>query len=129
MHQDRSFYEALYPGTMRHRFLKGLGAHYIGQIIILATQVLLPPLFLGVWGADVYGEWLVLSSFVAYLSLTDMGGQKYITNRLTKAYAQQDILLFRKILHTGLAIFVFMPLVVFLLFTAVIVMIPPELFL
>jgi len=58
-----------------------------------------------------------------------MGGQLYVTNRLTKAYAQQDILLFRKILHTGLAIFVFMPLVVFLLFTAVIVMIPPELFL
>src|SRR5215216_6704279 len=126
MHQDRSFYEALYPGTMRHRFLKGLGAHYIGQIIILATQVLLPPLFLGVWGADVYGEWLVLSSFVAYLSLTDMGGQKYIVNRLTQAYAQQDLSLFRRVLHTGLAIFLLMPTAVFFLFTAAVLIVPPE---
>ena len=126
MHQDRSLYEALYPGTIRHRFLKGLGANSVGQIINLATQVLLPPLFLGAWGADVYGEWLVLSSFVAYLSLTDMGGQKYIVNRLTQAYAQQDFSLFRRVLHTGLAIFLFMPTAVFFLFTAAVLIVPPK---
>jgi hypothetical protein len=118
MHQDRSLNQAPYPGTMRHRFLKGLGANSVGQIINLATRVLLPPLFLRAWGADVYGEWLVLSSFVAYLSLTDMGGQKYIVNRLTQVYAQQDFSLFRRVLHTGLAIFLLMPTAVFLLFTA-----------
>ena len=126
MHHDRSLYEALYPGTMRHRFLKGLGANSVGQIINLATRVLLPPLFLRAWGADVYGEWLVLSSFVAYLSLTDMGGQKYIVNRLTQAYAQQDFSLFRRVLHTGLAIFLFMPTAVFFLFTAAVLIVPPE---
>jgi O-antigen/teichoic acid export membrane protein len=126
MHHNRSLYEALYPGTVRHRFLKGLGANSVGQIINLATRVLLPPLFLRAWGADVYGEWLVLSSFVAYLSLTDMGGQTYIVNRLTQAYAQQDFSLFRRVLHTGLAIFLFMPTAVFLLFTSAILIVPPE---
>src|SRR5215213_1102443 len=123
---DRSHHEALYPGTAQHRFLKGLGANSVGQIINLATRVLLPPLFLGAWGADVYGEWLVLSSFVAYLSLTDMGGQKYIVNRLTQAYAQQDFSLFRRVLHTGLAIFLFMPTAVFFLFTAAVLIVPPK---
>src|SRR5215211_9147349 len=126
MPHNRSLYEALYPGTVRHRFLKGLGANSVGQIINLATRVLLPPLFLGAWGADVYGEWLVLSSFVAYLSLTDIGGQTYIINRLTQAYAQQDFSLFRRVLHTGLAIFLLMPTAVFFLFTAAVLIVPPE---
>src|SRR5215213_7508004 len=126
---DRSHHEALYPGTAQHRFLKGLGANSIGQVINLATKVLLPPLFLRAWGADVYGEWLVLSSFVAYLSLTDMGGQNYIVNRLTQAYALQDFSLFRRVLHTGLAIFLVMPMAVFLLFAAAILIVPPQSFL
>src|SRR5215203_3943853 len=126
MPPDRSHHEALYPGPAQHRFLKGLGASSIGQVINLATKVLLPPLFLRAWGADVYGEWLVLSSFVTYLSLTDMGGQYYIVNRLTQAYAQQDLSLFRRVLHTGLAIFLLMPTAVFLLFTSAILIVPPQ---
>jgi O-antigen/teichoic acid export membrane protein len=129
MHPNRSLHEVPYRGTVRHRFLKGLGANSVGQIINLATRVLLPPLFLKAWGADVYGEWLVLSSFVAYLSLTDMGGQMYIVNRLTQAYAQQDFSLFRRVLHTGFAIFLFMPTAVYLLFTSAILIVPPESFL
>ena len=126
MHPNRSLHEVPYPGTVRHRFLKGLGANSVGQIINLATRVVLPPLFLKAWGADVYGEWLVLSSFVAYLSLTDMGGQTYIVNRLAQAYAQQDFSLFRRVLHTGLAIFLFLPTAVFFLFTAAVLIVPPE---
>jgi O-antigen/teichoic acid export membrane protein len=119
----------VYPETVRRRLLKGFGAYSIGQVINLALRVLLPPLFLKAWGADLYGEWLVLSAFVAYLSLTDMGGQMYIVNRLTQAYAQQDIPLFRQILHTGLAIFLLVPTAVFLLFTTAISIIPPDWFL
>ena len=76
---------------MLKRLIQGLGANFLGQVINLASRVLLVPLFLAAWGAQVYGEWLLLSSIVAYLSLTDLGGQLYIVNRLTQAYAQQDI--------------------------------------
>src|SRR5215210_4437181 len=101
---DKGVYpKPLHPGTLLQRLSKGIGAFSVGQVINLALRVLLPPLFLKAWGADVYGEWLVLSSFVAYLSLTDMGGQMYIFNRLTESYAQGDISLFRRTLHTGLA--------------------------
>jgi hypothetical protein len=53
----------------------------------------------------------------------------YIVNRLTQAYAEQDLALFRKVLHTGLAAFLIMPTAVFLLFIAALSSVPSDLFL
>jgi O-antigen/teichoic acid export membrane protein len=116
----------IYPDSIRRRLFKGMGANVLGQVINLGSRVILVPLSLHAWGANVYGEWLVLSSFVAYLSLTDMGGQLYIVNRLTQAYAQKDDLLFRRVLHTGLALFLILPTTVFLIFVTTISVISPE---
>ncbi len=110
---------------MRKRLIQGIGANFLAQIITLATRVLLVPLFLTVWGVKVYGEWLLLTSVVAYLSLTDLGGQLYIINRLTQAYALGDLPQFRKILHTGLALFLILPLAVFLGFLGLMQVFPP----
>ena len=103
-----------------NRVFKGIGANFLGQIINIASRILLVPLFLLAWGADIYGEWLLLSSMVAYLALTDMGGAVYIGNRMTQAFAHQDNESFRKILHTGLLLFLVIPLVVFVIFIALI---------
>ena len=110
---------------MLKRLIQGIGANFLGQFINLLSRVLLVPLFLTAWGAEIYGEWLLLSSIVAYLSLTDLGGQLYIVNRLTQAYAQEDLGLFRKILHTGLGLFLIIPLVAFAGFVGVIFWFPP----
>ncbi len=110
---------------MLKRLIQGIGANFLGQIINIASRLLLVPLFLTAWGAQVYGEWLILSSIVAYLSLTDLGGQIYIVNRLTQAYAQRDIPLFRKIFHTGLSLFLIIPLGAFVVFVGVIHFFPP----
>jgi O-antigen/teichoic acid export membrane protein len=105
---------------MFKRLCQGIGANFLGQIINIATKIVLVPLFLLAWGADIYGEWLLLSSMVAYLSLTEMGAQLYIVNRMTQAYAQRDNDQFRRILHTGLALFLIIPLAVFIIFIGVI---------
>jgi O-antigen/teichoic acid export membrane protein len=105
---------------MFKRLCKGVGANFLGQLINIASRFLLVPLFLLAWGANIYGEWLLLSSMVAYLTLTDMGGATYIGNRMTQAFAHQDHELFRKILHTGLALFLIIPLAVYLIFVATI---------
>lgn len=110
---------------MLKRLIQGIGANFLGQIINLASRVLLVPLFLTAWGAEVYGEWLLLTSIAAYLSLTDLGGQLYIVNRLTQAYAQRDIPLFRQILHTGLSLFLSIPLGAFLVFVGLMLLFPP----
>jgi O-antigen/teichoic acid export membrane protein len=110
---------------MRKRLIQGIGANFLSQIINLASRVLLVPLFLTAWGVKVYGEWLLLTSMVAYLSLTDLGGQLYIINRLTQAYALGDLPEFRKTLHTGLALFLILPLAVFLGFLGLMLVFPP----
>jgi len=114
---------------MLKRLFRGIGANFLGQLINIASRIVLVPLFLLAWGADIYGEWLLLSSMVAYLSLTEMGAQLYIVNRMTQAYAHQDNEQFCKILHTGLALFLIIPLVVFVIFVAVIGFINPATFL
>ena len=114
---------------MIKRLFKGIGANFLGQLINIASRIVLVPLFLLAWGADIYGEWLLLSSMVAYLSLTEMGAQLYIVNRMTQAYAHRDNDQFRKILHTGLALFLIIPIAVFVIFVAVIGFINPATFL
>jgi len=111
------------------RLFRGIGANFLGQLINIASRIVLVPLFLLAWGADIYGEWLLLSSLVAYLSLTEMGAQLYIVNRMTQAYAHRDHDQFRKILHTGLVLFLIIPLAVFSIFVAVIGLINPATFL
>jgi O-antigen/teichoic acid export membrane protein len=114
---------------MIKRLLKGIGANFLGQLINIASRFLLVPLFLLAWGANIYGEWLLLSSMVTYLTLTDMGGALYIGNRMTQAFAHRDDELFRKILHTGLALFLAIPLVVFIVFITLIFFFNPSPFL
>ena len=110
---------------MIKRLFKGIGANFLGQMINIVSRIVLVPLFLLAWGTDIYGEWLLLSSMVAYLSLTEMGAQTYIVNRMTQAYAQRDNDQFCKILHTGLALFLIIPLAVFVIFVALIVLFNP----
>ncbi len=110
---------------MFKRLFKGISANFLGQVINIASRILLVPLFLLAWGPDIYGEWLLLASMGAYLAITDMGGAQYIGNRMTQAFAQRDDVLFRKILHTGLALFLAIPLVVFLLFVTAIYLFNP----
>jgi O-antigen/teichoic acid export membrane protein len=114
---------------MFKRLLQGIGANFLGQFINLASRFLLVPLFLLAWGANIYGEWLLLSSMVAYLTLTDMGGATYIGNRMTQAFAHRDPELFRQILHTGLALFLAIPLAVFVVFITLISFFNPAAFL
>lgn len=114
---------------IQNRMVKGLVATFLGRLINLASRILLVPLFLKAWGVNVYGEWLLLTSITAYLSLTDFGGQLYIVNRLTQAYAHNDIPLFRKVLHTGMALFLILPFMAFVTFITLVLLIPPELLL
>ncbi len=86
-------------------------------------------MFLYTWGAPVYGEWLLLTSLVAYLSLTDFGSQAYIINQLTKAAVRKNVGLYRKILNTGLMLFLVFPVAIVLIFVAIAALVPPQAYL
>lgn len=109
-----------------NRLVKGIGANFLGQLINIASRIVLVPLFLLAWGADIYGEWLLLTSVVAYLSLTEMGAQLYIVNLMTQDYARRDNDHFCKVLHTGMALFLIVPIAVFIIFITVITFFNPS---
>ena len=68
---------------MIRRILKMLGAMGGGIGATLITQFLLPPAFLYYYGVSKYGEWLVLSATVSYLSTLNFGITTYASNELT----------------------------------------------
>lgn len=115
--------------STRERLLKGFGASALGQVINVVSRVALVPLFLHAWGTQIYGEWLLLTSVAAYLSLTDFGSQVYVVNQLTQAAAKNDLDLFQKTLHTGLALFLLLPAVALILFLVFVTAVPPQAYL
>lgn len=106
--------------------LRAVGAGALGQILNVASRLLLIPLFLSAWGAPAYGEWLMLTSFVAYLSLMEFGGQVYIVNLLTQAASANDVARFREVLQTGLALFLVIPLTGLAIFVLCLTWVPVE---
>ena len=81
-------------------------------------------MFLKSWGVDVYGEWLLITAAVANLALSEVGGNVYITNRLTQFYAKGDIKAFQSTLQTALVVFLTWPAVMFLIFLLLVTIVP-----
>jgi O-antigen/teichoic acid export membrane protein len=68
---------------MFQRILKMLGALAASIGVTVITQLLLPPAFLHSYGVNKYGEWLVLSGTLSYLSTLNFGITTYASNELT----------------------------------------------
>ncbi len=59
--------------SAKQRIVSALAANGFGQMVTIGTQLLLTPMFFRLWGAGLYGEWLMLSAIPAYLALADLG--------------------------------------------------------
>ncbi|HKU21276.1 MAG TPA: hypothetical protein VJQ50_09705, partial [Terriglobales bacterium] len=77
-----------------------------GQGIGIVGYLLLVPIYLHVWSASLYGEWLTLGSLVAYFSAFHLGVQTWAVNRLTQAYARGDMEDYRRVRDTAFAFYV-----------------------
>lgn len=69
--------------SIQQRIMSGLAANTFGQAVTIGSQILLTPLFFKYWGAAKYGEWLILSSIPAYLSMADLGIGSAAGNEMT----------------------------------------------
>lgn len=69
--------------SVKQRIAHALAANAFGQAVTIGTQILLTPLFFRQWGAGLYGEWLILSSVPAYLTMVDMGVGSAAGNEMT----------------------------------------------
>ncbi|MEY2838604.1 MAG: hypothetical protein RJB60_903 [Pseudomonadota bacterium] len=69
--------------SVKQRITYALAASTFGQGITIGTQLLLIPMFFHYWGAGLYGEWLILSSVPAYLTMADLGIGSAAGNEMT----------------------------------------------
>ena len=73
------------------RLLKTGASLVSGQGILIATQLLLPPLFLRHYGTQSYGEWLTLSAAANYLGTLNFGLHNFANNHVTIAFNRGDM--------------------------------------
>lgn len=97
------------------RVASGTAALAVSAAVSIVGQFLIVPVALGVWGAEVYGEWVSLTALVTSLTLTDLGVQTYVVNRMCAHHARGDTDAVLSDLHSALRVqipFVFALLVV-----------------
>lgn len=70
-------------------FLNFFGYAY-GQLVTLAIQILLVPVYLSAWGANLYSDWLVITGIPTMLSLLDFGVAQASANKATMAAGAND---------------------------------------
>jgi hypothetical protein len=75
---------------LRRRLILGAGATSLGPLITLITQVVSVPTFLHFWGAEKYGEWLMIYAIPAYLAMSDMGFGTVAGSDMTMRVARGD---------------------------------------
>jgi O-antigen/teichoic acid export membrane protein len=73
------------------RIIKTGASLLSGQGIQVATQLLLPPLFLHNYGTRGYGEWIVLAAAANYLGTLNFGLHNFANNHVTIAYNRGDM--------------------------------------
>ncbi|MBP1610667.1 MAG: hypothetical protein H6Q04_2902 [Acidobacteria bacterium] len=75
---------------VRNRFLTGFSANIYDQVVTSVIQLAGVPIFLHVWGTELYGEWLIVFAIPAYLSMTDLGFSQSAANDMTARVARGD---------------------------------------
>lgn len=81
-----------------------LGAQGVSIGFGLVYQFLLPPIFLRYYGVTKYGEWLVLSATLAYLSSLNFGITSFSSNELTILKQRGQLERYRRLQASTLAL-------------------------
>lgn len=76
--------------TLLNRLIKGVGANAYGQVLVIIIQLVGVPILLRYWGAQLYGEWLILAAIPSYLSMVDLGFSLSAANDMTARVARGD---------------------------------------
>lgn len=86
---------------------KKIGRNLIGysysQVVTLAAQIVVVPFFLAAWGVHQYGEWLVVTGALMFLSIMELGVAQASATRATLAAGAGDIRAVRISLDTAMA--------------------------
>ena len=87
------------------RLISGLGLSGSIILVSLVGRVVSVPVLLTYWGTEMYGEWVVLTSLVASLSVLNLGVQSYAGNRMIACYVREETEEGARILHAALRLY------------------------
>jgi O-antigen/teichoic acid export membrane protein len=90
------------PGRTTTRIMKGAGALSLTAAVNIVGQIVFVPVALSIWGTDAYGEWLVLTGLITFLSFTDLGIQSFVTNCMCGSYVRNERDVLQQQLHSAL---------------------------
>lgn len=81
--------------TAEKRSRRAFGLGVVGQayqrLVTIGTQLVVLPIMLSTWGAQVYGGWLAIDSLRNVFSLSDLGMAQIAANELTMKTARCEI--------------------------------------
>ena len=109
---------------MLRRVLPAANAIFLGHVIVRLGSLVLVPLFLRFWSPVSYGEYVALFAAVGYLASLDIGMQWAAVNRLTQAYARNDLDEYRTVQHSSLLFYLVISAGVTLLVTSLVWFLP-----
>lgn len=67
-----------------------LGANIIGVGVQLINQLLLVPFYLSFWDTDLYSDWIVLTAFTSFFTLSNRGLNTVTNNAFVIEYSRGD---------------------------------------
>lgn len=73
--------------SIHRRAFSGTLIGFVSFGASMLQNIVQVPFLLRYWGAETYGVWLALTSFVGFVTLLDNGHQNYIGNMLNQRYA------------------------------------------
>mgnify|MGYP000363355911 CR=1 FL=1 len=79
-------------------------ANLFGVGVNLLNQIVLVPFYLVCWGKSLYADWIVISAFTVFFSMSDIGLNNVIQNRFSMRYAENDLSECNKLLTVNISI-------------------------
>ncbi len=76
--------------SVYNAIFKNYVANGVGMMINFLTQIALVPMFIAFWGVSQYADWILVTSFTSFFSLTDMGLGAVSTNEFVMRYHRGD---------------------------------------
>jgi O-antigen/teichoic acid export membrane protein len=85
--------------SLKKNIFFNLTSNALGQGLAIIIQLISLPMYLHFWGKEYYGEWILLSSFSTFFTLTDLGITSVVNNEMSIAKSQLNIIKYNQLFN------------------------------
>src|SRR5262249_48895872 len=77
------------------RLLRSFGFQSLDVVLRVVQHLIIVPVLIWAWGADLYQDWIVLLAATNFLSILDFGMQTFFVNSMLVAWTRQSLKAYR----------------------------------